>query len=85
MKQFPVPVRGCVISAQNYQALFQFGENKLHNPHDIVVLPDGKTVYIVEIGPFKSWKYQSSMFIFLNLIFVIIIIIISFFNGMTPT
>ncbi|XP_075216771.1 peptidyl-alpha-hydroxyglycine alpha-amidating lyase 1-like isoform X2 [Lycorma delicatula] len=59
-KQFPVPVRGCVISGQNHQALFQFGENKLTSPHDIAVLSDGKTIFVVEIDPYKVWKYQSN-------------------------
>lgn len=59
MKQFPVSIGGCVLNEQNKE-LFEFGTNKLQNPHDIAVSSDGKTIYVVEIGPFKIWKFESN-------------------------
>lgn len=27
------------------------------NPHDIAISPDGKALYVSEIGPNKVWKF----------------------------
>ncbi|XP_050701944.1 peptidyl-glycine alpha-amidating monooxygenase B-like isoform X1 [Eriocheir sinensis] len=32
----------------------------LSNPHDIVVSPDGRVVYVAEIGPNRLWKFENS-------------------------
>lgn len=65
-KQFPVSVKGSVFSGSNHQELFHFGVNKFQNPHDIAISQDGKTIFVVEISPFKIWKYESSKLILLN-------------------
>ena len=32
----------------------------MNNPHDIAVTEDGGSVYVVEIGPNKIWKFRTS-------------------------
>lgn len=61
MKQFPVDVRGFVVSASTKQPISMFGFD-LQNPHDIAVSADGMDIYVAEIGPLKISKYTRSQY-----------------------
>ncbi|XP_014246228.1 peptidyl-alpha-hydroxyglycine alpha-amidating lyase 1-like isoform X2 [Cimex lectularius] len=49
-----VPVQGFKLSMKG-ELLGSFGP--LTNPHDIAISNNGKNVYVVEISPFKAWKF----------------------------
>uniref|UniRef100_A0A1B6G878 peptidylamidoglycolate lyase n=1 Tax=Cuerna arida TaxID=1464854 RepID=A0A1B6G878_9HEMI len=53
------PVRGYVISASNQRLLAYFGDG-LKMPHDLAVSPDGRFVYVAEIGPNIVHKYSHN-------------------------
>lgn len=55
----PVPVRGYVIDYASGKLKATFApDGGLHNPHDIVVSPDGSSVYVAEINPYKVHKFE---------------------------
>jgi DNA-binding beta-propeller fold protein YncE len=54
----PVPVRGYVIDMTSGRLTGTFApDGGLHNPHDVVVSPDGSTAYVVELDPYKVHKF----------------------------
>ncbi|XP_067001360.1 peptidyl-alpha-hydroxyglycine alpha-amidating lyase 1 isoform X2 [Anabrus simplex] len=54
-------VGGFVISLASRQLIGQFNTNGkgLQNPHDVAVSSDGSQVYVVELNPYKVWKFVS--------------------------
>lgn len=50
-----VPVGGFVLTPSG-KIIGHFGSN-LNTPHDIAVSSNGSFVYVVEINPYKAWKY----------------------------
>ncbi|CAK1540303.1 unnamed protein product [Leptosia nina] len=53
-----VPVRGYVIEYTSGRLIQTFAPGAaFHNPHDIAVTPDGSTVYVVELNPYKAYKF----------------------------
>ncbi|CAB3241129.1 unnamed protein product [Arctia plantaginis] len=55
-----VPVRGYVIDFESGRLIQTFSpDDGLRNPHDIVVTPDGVSVYVAELSPFKVHKFMD--------------------------
>ncbi|CAH3952261.1 unnamed protein product [Pieris brassicae] len=53
-----IPVRGYVIEYTSGRLIQTFAPGSaFHNPHDIAVTPDGSTVYVVELNPYKAYKF----------------------------
>lgn len=54
-----VPVQGIIVDASslNIVSTFQPGSSALSNPHDVAVSPDGESVYVVELDPYRVWKF----------------------------
>ncbi|XP_049787551.1 peptidyl-alpha-hydroxyglycine alpha-amidating lyase 1 isoform X1 [Schistocerca cancellata] len=54
------PIGGFQISLTVPKPITKFtGSLSLKNPHDIAVTADGHEVYIVELNPFKIWKFYD--------------------------
>ncbi|XP_046398624.1 peptidyl-alpha-hydroxyglycine alpha-amidating lyase 1 [Ischnura elegans] len=58
---YPGPVRGFKIDVETKSLIEEFrpNGNDFSNPHDIAVSQDGKDVYVVELLPFKVWKFSQ--------------------------
>lgn len=50
-----VPAKGFILNMSG-NIVGQFGNN-LKTPHDIAVSSTGSSVYVVEINPYKAWKF----------------------------
>lgn len=52
-------VSGFVISLTSNQVMEAFSPNGqgFSNPHDVAVNKDGSQVYVVELDPYKVWKF----------------------------
>jgi peptidylamidoglycolate lyase len=57
----PGPVRGFKIDIETKSLIEEFRPDgsDFSNPHDIAVSKDGKDVYVVELFPFKVWKFSQ--------------------------
>lgn len=54
-----LPVQGFIISAENETVIGDWGPlEKFQNPHAIAASPDTSSLYVVEIGPNKVWKFK---------------------------
>lgn len=54
-----LPVQGFIISAENETVIGDWGPfEKFQNPHAIAASPNTSSLYIVEIGPNKVWKFK---------------------------
>ncbi|XP_075216456.1 peptidyl-alpha-hydroxyglycine alpha-amidating lyase 2-like [Lycorma delicatula] len=55
-----IPVRGFTLHPLAETIIDHWGPSKgvLSNPHSIAVSPDGRALYISEIGPNKVWKFN---------------------------
>ncbi|KAF5301336.1 hypothetical protein FQA39_LY10734 [Lamprigera yunnana] len=54
-----LPVQGFTISAENETVIGDWGPSeKFHNPHAIAASPKTSSLYVVEIGPNKVWKFK---------------------------
>ncbi|KAG8221827.1 hypothetical protein J437_LFUL003461 [Ladona fulva] len=54
-------VRAYKIDMNTKNLIEQIGPNGVDfsNPHDIAVSPDGKQIYVVELEPYKVWKFTQ--------------------------
>ncbi|XP_069688492.1 peptidyl-alpha-hydroxyglycine alpha-amidating lyase 1 [Periplaneta americana] len=54
-------VSGFIISLSEKQLLGSFipNEHGFSNPHDVAVSSDGSQVYVVELNPYKVWKFVN--------------------------
>ncbi|PNF30532.1 hypothetical protein B7P43_G09923 [Cryptotermes secundus] len=52
-------VSGFVISLARKQLIEAFSPNGqgFHNPHDVAISTDGNQIYVVELDPYKVWKF----------------------------
>ncbi|XP_031334996.1 peptidyl-alpha-hydroxyglycine alpha-amidating lyase 2-like, partial [Photinus pyralis] len=54
-----LPVQGFIISAENETVIGDWGPfEKFQNPHAIAASPNTSSLYVVEIGPNKVWKFN---------------------------
>ncbi|KAJ4436524.1 hypothetical protein ANN_16555 [Periplaneta americana] len=56
-------VSGFIISLSEKQLLGSFipNEHGFSNPHDVAVSSDGSQVYVVELNPYKVWKFVNGL------------------------
>ncbi|XP_038220861.1 peptidyl-alpha-hydroxyglycine alpha-amidating lyase 1-like isoform X2 [Zerene cesonia] len=53
-----IPVRGYVIEYTSGRLIQTFAPgDAFRNPHDVAVSPDGSTVYVAELDPYKVYKF----------------------------
>lgn len=57
----PVKVAGFVVNLSDKEVIAHFNSegNGFQNPHDVAVTKDGSQVYVVELNPFKVWKFVT--------------------------
>ncbi|KAK4885477.1 hypothetical protein RN001_001748 [Aquatica leii] len=55
---FDMPVQGFTISVENETVIGVWGQKKFSNPHAIAASSATNSLYVVEIGPNKVWKFK---------------------------
>lgn len=57
-------VSGFVISLARKQLIEAFSPNGqgFHNPHDVAISTDGNQIYVVELDPYKVWKFVKGKY-----------------------